>query len=700
MKSFIFLGCLISLICRGAAAQSTAGTASPIDPGNITIARDSFGVPHIFAPTDPGVAYGLAWAQAEDDFNTLQLFSLLAKGTLGTALGKKGAAADYTLNLLRCRELVEEQWNTLSPDFVALIRGYTEGLNAYARAHPKEVKYKKAFPLGQKEYLACVVFTISIFCDAGTVLQQILGGKVATIPGFSSWAAGDVHVPRGSNAFAFHPSRTTTGEAYLAINAHQPLEGASAFYEAHLCSDQGWNMLGGVFPGGCLIFHGTNENLGWAHTVNSHDKVDVFQLQINPADNNQYRFDGRWQTLEVRTVRLHVRGIPFAIIKKTYWSRYGATVKTKQGVFSLRTPANMDCKALEEWYRMNKARNFTEFYRALSMTSIPMFNIVYADRYDTIFYISNGKIPRRNPDKKYNWKGTVRGDTSATLWTTFKPVTELPQYVNPPSGYLFNTNHSPFLATDPRYVLDSGKFDRKDGFELYDNNRSLRVREILQGTDKIDYAGFKRLKFDRQLPARFAYPYGIDTMLQLNGNDYPELKPVITRLQQWDHVAVANSHGAAVFLMVYNYVAWKLAGSPPRQLTKAEALETYQYVSDYMMKYFGTTDLVLGDIQKLVRGDDTRPASGLPDVLAAANTEPYKKGLRKVISGDAYICFVRYPKNGLPLIESVNTFGASSHPTSPHYKDLEDLFQRQQTKPMTLDKKQVLASAENIYHPG
>jgi acyl-homoserine-lactone acylase len=119
-----------------------------------------------------------------------------------------------------------------------------------------------------------------------------------------------------------------------------------------------------------------------------------------------------------------------------------------------------------------------------------------------------------------------------------------------------------------------------------------------------------------------------------------------------------------------------------------------------MMKYFGTTDLSLGDIQKLVRGDDIRPASGLPDVLAAAYTEPYKKGMLRVTSGDAYICFVRYPKNGLPLIESVNTFGASSRPGSPHYKDQEDLFQRQQTKPMTLDKQKVLASAEKIYHPG
>ncbi|HEX3935109.1 MAG TPA: penicillin acylase family protein, partial [Puia sp.] len=183
MKFLVFFLNLISLVWLGAAAQPAAPLPSAagglpqamparFDPGNITIARDSFGVPHIFAPTDPEVAYGLAWAQAEDDFSTLQLVTMLAKGRLGTALGKKGAAADYTMGLLRCRELVEEQWNTLSPDFVALLGGYTAGLNAYARAHPEEVKYKKAFPLNEKEYLAGVVFSISIFCDVGTVLSQ------------------------------------------------------------------------------------------------------------------------------------------------------------------------------------------------------------------------------------------------------------------------------------------------------------------------------------------------------------------------------------------------------------------------------------------------------------------------------------------------------------------------------------------------
>ena len=668
----------------------TLETQAQINPERIQIARDSFGVPHIFAPTDPEVAYGLAWAHAEDDFATLQLVVLMGKARLGTALGKKGAEADYVVNLLRCRQLVDEQWNTMGADFIAVMKGYVDGLNAYARAHPNEIKYKRAFPFNEKEYLTAVVFSTSIFCGVDKVLPQILGGKMKMIPGFGS---------EGSNAFVFHPSRTNTGEAFLTINAHQPLEGPTAFYEAHLQSEEGWNMLGGLFPGGCLIFHGTNENLGWAHTVNYQDKIDVYQLQMNPANKKQYKFDGKWVHLDEKKIKLEVKGIPVGINRKVYWSKYGATVKSKQGVFSMRLSANMDCKGLEQWYRMNKSHNFSEFYKALSMTSLPMFNIIYADRFDTIFYISNGKMPVRNPDPAYNWRGILPGNTSKTLWTEFKPVSELPQYLNPPSGFLFNTNHSPFLATEKKYNLDGAAFDKNDGFETFNNNRSIRVGELMQDVDKMDYETMKRIKYDQQLPSHLEFPYGLDSLMHLDANDYPKLKSVIETLQHWDRKAAINSQGAAIFLLVYDYLSKRLLGAEFRAVTKKEAVATFEYVHSYLIKHFKRTDITLGDIQKLVRGNDARPVWGLPDVLTAEYSAPYKNGLRKVYTGDAYICFVRYPKNGLPVIESMNTFGASSKPGSSHYKDQMDMFLKQQLKPMTLDKATVLRTAVSIYHP-
>jgi len=595
------------------------------------------------------------------------------------------------VNLLRCRKIVEKKWNTLSPDFIKLVQGYVAGLNAYAKAHPREVKYKKTFPFSEKDYMTAVMFSVAVFCGVDNVVPQIPGEKVPTIPGLGS---------KGSNAFAFHPSKTNTGEAFLAINAHQPLEGPTAFYEAHLQSDEGWNMLGGLLPGSCVILHGTNENLGWAHTVNYPDKIDVFQLQINPDNNNQYKFDNEWLDLEVQKANLKVKGIPITIKRNIYWSKYGATIKTKRGVFAIRLPAMTDIRAMEEWYRMNRAKNFTEFYQALSMMSLPMFNIMYADRFDTIFYISNARLPQRNADLQYDWKSTLPGNTSATLWTTFKPINVLPQYINPASGYLYNTNHSPFLATDSKYNLQPGKFDPNDGFELKHNNRSQRVTELVQDVDKIDYETFRRIKFDHQLPQQLQFILGIDRLLNLDANNFPEVKDVINNLQQWDRKATVNSKGAAVFLLLFYYAADKLDGTSPRELTIAESVTACRYFRDYMIRYFGRTDLTLGDVQKLVRGDDARPAWGIPDVLTAAFSEPYTNGMRKVTSGEAYICLVRYPKNALPIIESVNTFGASSNPASRHYKDQLAMFQNQQTKTMTLDKQEILKKAEKIYHPG
>ncbi len=254
-------------------------SAQTIHPDSIKIARDAYGVPHIFAKTDPEVAYGLAWANAEDDFATMQFTLLAGEGKLGRLRGKDGATVDYIVHLLRCREVVQEKYSTLAPDFVALLDGYVQGINAYAARHPREVLVRGSFPATLESYLTSLVFSASMITGVDKALASIFNRRVPTLKAFASG---------GSNAFAVHSSKTTDGQTYLAINSHQPLEGPVAWYEAHLHSEEGWNMLGGLFPGSPVVFLGTNENLGWAHTVNFQDKVDVYQLEINPDNNTEY----------------------------------------------------------------------------------------------------------------------------------------------------------------------------------------------------------------------------------------------------------------------------------------------------------------------------------------------------------------------------------------------------------------------------
>jgi acyl-homoserine-lactone acylase len=681
----ILLLFLIHFISKISFAQSK------INPQNIQIARDSFGVPHIFAKTDAEVAYGLAWANAEDDFESIQHVIIPAKGLMGKVMGKKGAAGDYAFALFRCKEITEERWNTLSADYMKVLEAYVQSVNDYAAAHPKEVLAKGLFPITTKEMVASSVLALTVFNGADAALGRIFSNQAPVIIDPDK---------KGSNSIAIHKSKTTTNENYLVINAHQPNTGAQSFYEAHVCSEEGWNATGGLLAGGTSILHGVNEHLGWAHTVNYCDRLDVFQLEMNPENKLQYKCDDKWETLEKRKIKLRIKGIPIKIGRTVYWSKYGATMKNKQGFFSIRVGANMKIGALDQWYQMNKAKNYTEFYKILQQQELSMFNIMYADKYDTIFYVNNALMPIRNPDTKYKWKSTLPGNTSQTLWTKFRTIQEAPQYINPTSGFLFNTNHASFFATGAQDNLSVNKFPLEDGWETLHNNRSKRFLELIPTNEKIDLDLVKKIKFDLQLPNQLAYIHNIDTFFMMDEKEYPQFASLINTLQTWDKKGNANSKGGAIFLLAYLHLQKKWRGQLPRKITKVETVETLTYIQDYLIKNFGTTAIALGDLQKLVRGDKEYPLGGFPDLLAPQWTEVYKDGKLKSVGGDGLILFVKFPANGLPIVESVNMYGASSHKESKHFDDQVQLYLQQKTKKMSLDKKEVLQHAERVYHPG
>ncbi len=666
--------------------------AQKIDPVSIDIVRDSFGEPHIFANTDAAVAYGLAYAHAEDDFKTIQLGFLSGKSMLGIYKGKAGATIDYIAYLLRCQQTVNEKYESdISPDYKKVLQGYCDGFNAYAGIHPEEVLVKKLLPLTPKDMLSYSMLQLAISSGMDKALTQIYNGSVRSL---------DELKPGGSNAYAFNSNKTTDGNTYLNINAHQPLDGPVSWYEAHLCSNEGWNIVGALFPCAPAILLGCNENLAWAHTVNHPDKLDIYQLEINPANKLQYKFDNEWLTLEVKEVKLHAKliGIPVTVKRKTYWSKYGPTVITDKGTFAIRTAPLFDIRALEQWYRMNKATNFNSFYKALKMEALPGYNVMYADRFDTIFYLSNGKIPIR--EKGYNWRSTLPGNTSKTLWTTYHPIEELPHYINPPSGYLFNSNHSPFNASATADNIKNNDYDPTMGYETNENNRSMRFMELLKPYNKIDYNIFKRIKFDRQLPNPLAYSTNTDTLFLLTPVDYPTISDVMNSLQQWDRQAVVDSKGATIFSVIFYYVVDKLisGNNSYNTLTKEKCIEVLSFTKDYLLKYFGRVDVPLGDYQKLVRGNKVIPLAGVPDVIASMESRPYKNGMVKGRQGESYIELIQFTKAG-PQIESIHSYGASNKAGNKHFDDQMEMFQRQQLKTMSLDKKTVYKNAERIYHP-
>ncbi|MCB0852981.1 MAG: penicillin acylase family protein, partial [Bacteroidetes bacterium] len=498
-------------------------TQAQVNPQNITIARDAYGVPHIFAEKDHEVAYGLAWATAEDDFNTIQEQMLASRGKLGLVNGKDGAALDIAFQLIQAQKLADKKYESdISPSFKKLLESYAQGINDYAAAHPKEVHRKEIFPVNAKDIIQGYIFGTTFITNARADLQRILNGKIANYE--------NIPTPEGSNAFAVSRNRTKDGKTYLAINSHQPLEGLYSWYEVHVCSEEGWNFLGGTFPGGVTPFVGTNENLGWAMTVNYPDMSDVYKLEMHPSEPLLYLFDGKWEKLEEITATTKVKLLGFLKIgvkRKVYESKYGITLKNDHGYYALRFVGNRELKAPEQYYRMTKANDFESWRKALDMQGVISTNIVYADREDNIFYISNAKLPVR--ERGYDWKYVLKGNTSQTLWEeNYYPIDSLPQVKNPKAGYVYNCNNSPFLSTDPAENPDPAKIPETMGFQAPDlhTNRSFRLAEQLAEMDeKIDYEEFKRIKYDLHYgkPAVLYAGYQIENIFHLNPEAYPDI---------------------------------------------------------------------------------------------------------------------------------------------------------------------------------
>lgn len=668
--------------------------SAQVNPKSIEIVRDPYGVPHIFAPTDAAVAYGLAWAHAEDDFNTIQLGYLAGNNLLTKHLGNSGLGADFIAQFIGSEALFDSRYESdIHSDYKKIVEGYAAGLNQYALTHPNEVLYSGLFPITPKKMIRYAQLQLFISSKGDQWVQRIIKNQL-------NYDFSMEEIPRGSNTFAFNSNKTTDGNTFLAINTHQPLDGPVSWYEAHLCSEEGTNILGALFAGSPNILIGANENLGWAHTVNQPDKTDVFALEMHPKDKLKYLVDGEYLNLIPEKANLEVRvlGIKIPIKKTFYQSIYGPTLKSKTGMYAVRTPALFEIRALEQWWRMNKATNFTEFYNALKMKALPGYNIGYADKNDTIFYISNGLIPKRA--EGFNWEDVVPGNTRKTLWTSTYDIEELPQVLQPQSGYIYNANHTPFRSSDSLDNPLEASFSKDMGFETYDNNRSTRLKQLIDQYDKVSYADFKNIKYDRQYPTPYAFNWmNIDYLDRLEATAYPELTELITQLQQWDRKADAESVGAGIFAVFYNQLRPYYQALPePKIFSPATILKALTNTKAYLINHFNSTEIKLGDYQKLVRGSKEIPIFGLPDVITAMAARPYKDGKVKVVSGESYIELVRFTSSG-PEIESVISYGSSDREESPHYADQMELYSQFKTKKMTLDKEKIYANAKKIYHP-
>lgn len=669
---------------------------SQVNPSNITIARDTFGVPHIFSKTDAEAAYGLAWAHAEDDFENIQYNLLAAKAMLGRVQGLDGVLFDFALQFLSIDSLVEARYEKdLSPEFRAIMEAYAAGINAYAEAHKKERIRKKAFPFTGMDVVKGYVLNTSLMAGVGMALKAINENRVEEFMN-----ANDV----GSNAVAVAPSHMDDGKGYLLINSHQPIEGRFAWWEAHINSEEGWNIMGGLFPGGASIFVGTNTKLGWAHTFNYHNFGDVYKLEINPEDKYQYKYDGKWHDFYVKKVKLKVKiaGIPLPVKRKVLVCEYGPVFKTKHGYYAVRFPAYTDIRAGEQWFKMNKAQSLEEFEEAISMQAVPLFNIVYADVDGNIMLHSGGKMPNR--DATLDWTYPITANTSAYKWNSILPYSRMPQVKNPSCGYVFNANNTPLVSTGG---LCNWKGDFV-GLQRFMYNRGDQFDHLLKGRkDGFTEAYLNEVKFNTAYAPNGEYMKHMKALFKLDEKKYPDIADAITKMKQWDLSGNADNPNAALAMVTHDFLRQKINGPfawlmiRDSLLSEEDAAWALRSAKKLLVKGHGSIDVPLGEVQRLIRGDKSLPANGLREVPRATDTKLYKKkkAIFRVTGGDGYIQVVRYPKAGLPAVKSINAYGASADPKSPHYNDQMEMFTNHEYRSMTWDKEEILNSAERVYSP-
>jgi len=667
-----------------AVTAAMPAAAAPVRHHDVHIRRDDWGVPHILARTDVDAAYGLGFAQAEDDMATLQLAVFTGRGRLAEFQGASGVESDYLVALQDVWGTVARRYDRdLDPQVRRMLEAYAAGVNAYARRHPAEVA-PGLLPITGKDLSASFIFNGPTFYGLDGVFRRTMRLTATRT------AELEEQLPTGSNGLAVAPSRSADGATRLLVNSHQPYTGPLAWYEAVIETRQGWHVAGGFFPGTPFMLHGHNAHLGWANTVNNPDLADVYELSINPADPDQYRLDGQWKTLEKRTVQIRVKrpGGGFdTISREVLRSVHGPAVRTDHGVFAIRYAGMDEVRQPEQYYRLNKAQDLAQWRAAMAEGVLPSINYVYADEKGNIGYVYNARFPVRK--EGVDWSGVVPGDRSDLIWTAQLAFAKIPQLWNPPSGYVFNSNNTPFRASDPADDLKPQAFSKTLGIQTNMTNRAWRVLETVGVDRSITAKAFNDDKYDLAYSDRSDIAKGVQALLALSPGDDADLAAAQALVKTWDRRTDVHSRAAA--LVVLTFTRLQGGGSPVAAL-KASMAE--------LKAHFGRIDPEWGEVNRIRRGKLDLAIDGGPDIYRAVYGRPDPDGRLQAAGGDTYVMFVEWDRQGRLSSRSVHQFGsATQDEASPHYADQTPLFVGMRTKPVWFTEAQLKGHVARDYRP-
>ena len=713
-------GGLALIVLVGAGLYLKSPTPAPFDRNaaieaatayDARIIRDAYGVPHIYGARDEDVAFGLAYAHAEDDWATIEEVIFFTRGTLAQRKGRDAAIPDFLIGALGIQKTVYERYETDLPiEARELAEAYAAGVNLYC-AEEKKRCAPGAVPVSGEDIVAGFVSRTPFFYGLDAQLKKIFEGEVELAEAIEQSREAFLRAPQdfetGSNAMAVAPSRSTDGHTRLMVNSHQPYEGPVAWYEARVKSEEGWDLIGGLFPGAPLILHGAGPDLGWAFTVNKPDLVDVYALDVdNEKKPTQYRFDGEWRQFEETTVKFRVKLFgPFSlpINRRSLTSVHGPVFVTDNGVFAVSYGGANDIRGLEQWRQMNKATNFDEWRTAMSLQAIPSFNVVYGDGEGNIAYFYNMAIPVRAAG--IDWTKAQAGDDPELLWQGVRPFGTAPHVVNPQSGYVVNANHTPFQSSAPEDNPVRADYPAHYGISDRTTNRGYRIQALYGGDPLISEEEFLAYKFDNTYAEDSRVMELVKGLVNSDAakND-DDLSEALSLLDSWDGAVTPENRAAILAIATAQRARGVLLND--EDVETPDPIAALKETMADLQRGFGRIDPTWGEAVRLQRGDVDLAIYGGPDTLRAVYPwGELKDGALKAVAGDTHIVYADWSGPREVEIKTIHQFGAATlDETSPHYDDQAPIFVAEEWKspPMTLDAllaeatsdKKVGASAE------
>jgi penicillin amidase len=680
----------------------------------VTIYRDSFGIPHVHGKTDEAAVFGVMYALAEDALPLIEMGIVGAIGRRSEVVGKEALSSDLLMRALETQRHSIEEYRRSGRRMRTVAQAYAEGLNHFLACNPRV-----------RPMLISRFEPWHMFATPRQAYLAEFAGRITGIDGSALTANTAEPDNQGSNFWLLGPSRTRSGKAMIFINPHVPV---ATSLERHIISDEGWNVQGNSRLGGPFPTLGHTPTHAWGLTVNYPDIADLwFERFDHPTDRLSYRYGSAWRRAVEWTETIRVR-IGSRLVDRQHTFRkthHGPIVGEKDGrPLALRIARFAEGGLNRQFYEMSRARSLTQFRRSVGRLGVSFHNIGYADAQGNIWYLYAAAIPRRDP--KFDWAAPVDGSNPATEWRGYHSLSELPQVLNPRSGWIANTNSSPFLVTAaeenpsaadfPAYMVhEGGPITRLRGVEASGENPRLRAsRRILTGRDRFSFAEFADAAMSRR-----AYEADIDLPLleaelaQLTRQDAPRaarLKPVMAELRAWDRTASVES----VAMTLYSF--WKrqrlrqVAVGAPAAWAAVAALEDALGVIE---RDWGTWRVAWGEINRVQRPLDpisptfsdarsSLPGLGAPGATGAILTmdairvEGQKR--RYVAFGNSYVSVVEL---GRPVRALASlALGQSSDPKSPHFDDQARLFALGGFRTVSTTLAQVKANSQIAYRPG